>query len=106
MSASWAIGLDGHVDRSVLGRLRAALGLSEVGRLGDDWDELFGEANRTIAGVPLTVELWRDVDGPGWRLDLELPADPGDSDVQDLLAVVRAGVEAAGVHVASIVRRR
>ncbi|MFG1839347.1 hypothetical protein ACGFH8_13020 [Micromonospora sp. NPDC049175] len=100
------VALHGHVDRSVLGRLRAALGLSAVGRLGDDWDELFGETNRTIVGVPATVELWRDVDSQGWRLDIELLADPDDSDVQDLLTAVRAEVEAAGVQVASIARRR
>ncbi|MBG6067783.1 hypothetical protein [Micromonospora ureilytica] len=93
------------MDRVTLGRLRAVLGLSEVGRLSDDWDELFGEANRTIAGVSANVELWRDVDSRGWRLDIELLADPGDSDVQDLLAAVRADVEAADVQVASIARR-
>ncbi|MEU8209377.1 hypothetical protein AB0B85_09270 [Micromonospora sp. NPDC049044] len=100
------IDLRGHVDRSSLGRLRAALGLREVGRLGDDWNEVFGEANRTIAGVPATIELWRDVDSRGWHLNIELPADSGDSDVQDLLDVVRARAEAAGLQVASIARRR
>ena len=106
MSASWVIDLGGGVDRATLGRLRAVLGLSEVGRLGDDWDELFGEAKRTIAGASANVELWRDVDSQGWRLDIELLADPGDSDVQDLLATVRAEVESAGVQVASIACRR
>ncbi|WP_165435885.1 hypothetical protein [Micromonospora violae] len=100
------IDLRGHLDGASLGRLRAALGLNGVGRLGDDWDELFGEVYRTIAGVAASVELWRDVDSRGWRLDIELPGDPDDSDVQDLLAAVRAEVEAAGVQVASIARRR
>ncbi|MEV5210257.1 hypothetical protein AB0K35_22565 [Micromonospora sp. NPDC053740] len=94
------------MDRATLGRLRAALGLNQVGRLGDDWDELFGEVKRTIAGVSASVGLWRDVDSQGWRLDIDLLAEPGDSDVQDLLAAVRAEVEAAGVEVTSITSRR
>ncbi|MEH0927501.1 hypothetical protein [Micromonospora sp. CPCC 205558] len=106
MPVSWVIDLRGHLDRAALGRLRAALGLNEVGRLGDDWDELFGEVTRAIAGVAARVELWRDVDSQGWRLDIELPADPDDSDVQDLLAALRAEVESAGVQIALIARRR
>ncbi|MEV1075154.1 hypothetical protein [Micromonospora parva] len=94
------------MDRATLGRLRAAIGLTEVGRLGDDWDELFGEVNRTIAGVAVSVELWRDVDSQGWRLDIEAPAGSVDADVQDLLAVIRAEVESAGVQIASIAGRR
>ncbi|MGC4850070.1 hypothetical protein ACLQ3F_22785 [Micromonospora sp. DT15] len=82
------------------------LSLNEVGRLGDDWDELFGEVRRTIAGVSTSVGLWRDVDSQGWRLDIDVLAEPSDSDVRDLLAAVRAEVEAAGVQVASIESRR
>ncbi|WP_238677744.1 hypothetical protein [Micromonospora trifolii] len=82
------------------------LGLSEIGRLGDDWDELFGEVRRTIAGVSANVGVWRDVDSQGWRLDIDLLAESGDSDVQNLLAEVQAEVEAAGVQVVSIARRR
>ncbi|WP_433356367.1 hypothetical protein ACQPYV_05125 [Micromonospora saelicesensis] len=52
------------------------------------------------------VGLWRDVDSRGWRLDIDLLAEPVDSDVQELLAAVRAQVEAAGVQVASIASRR
>ena len=106
MSASWVIDLQGQMDRATLGRLRAVLGLSEAGRLGDDWDELFGEVKRTIAGVSANVGLWRDVDSRGWRLDIDLLAESGDSDAQGLLAAVRAEVEAAGVQVASIASRR
>ncbi|MEU7850517.1 hypothetical protein AB0B74_00095 [Micromonospora parva] len=94
------------MDRATLSRLRAASGLNEVGRLDDDWDELFGEASRTIAGVSASVELWRDLDSHGWRLDIELLGDAGDVDVQDLLAAVRAEIESAGVQVDSIVCRR
>lgn len=47
--------LYGQVDRVALDRLRAALGPSEVGRLGGDWDEVFGVANRVIAGVPAAL---------------------------------------------------
>nr|WTA68700.1 hypothetical protein OHB51_05935 [Micromonospora sp. NBC_00855] len=94
------------MDRTTLGRLRAVLGLSEAGRLGDDWDELFGEVKRTIAGVSANVGLWRDVDSRGWRLDIDLLEESGDSDAQGLLAAVRAEVEAAGVQVASIASRR
>ncbi|MFD6681055.1 hypothetical protein [Micromonospora parva] len=94
------------MDLPALSRLRAAFGLNEVGRLDDDWDELFGEASRTIAGVSTIVELWRDLDSQGWCLDIELLADAGDLDVQDLLAAVRAEIESAGVQVDSIVCRR
>lgn len=106
MPASWVIDLRGQMDRAALSRLRASLGLSEVGRLGDDWDELFGEVKRTTAGVSANVGLWRDVDSQGWRLDIDLLTESGDSDVQGLLAAVQAEVEAAGVQVASILSRR
>ncbi|MFE9918324.1 hypothetical protein ACFYPG_24510 [Micromonospora sp. NPDC005553] len=53
-----------------------------------------------------SVGLWRDVDSQGWRLDIDVLAEPSDSDVRDLLAAVRAEVEAAGVQVASIESRR
>ncbi|MET8308338.1 hypothetical protein [Micromonospora sp. NPDC005173] len=100
------IDLAGSLEQATLDQLRSTLGLSKAGRLGDDWDELFGEAKRTVAGASANVELWRDVDSHRWRLDIELVADPAESDVQSLLTVLRAEVEATGVQIASVSHRR
>ncbi|WP_410809669.1 hypothetical protein [Micromonospora sp. 067-2] len=97
--------LTGSLSHFTLDQLRSALGLGAVGRLGDDWDELFGEAKRTVSGASANVELWRDVDSHVWRIDVEVAGDPPDSDVQSLLTAVRAEVEAAGVQIASVFRR-
>ncbi|MFG1868836.1 hypothetical protein [Micromonospora arborensis] len=100
------IDLVGGLDQSSLDRLRAALGLSRVGRLGDDWDELFGEAIRTVAETSARLELWRDVDTGQWRLDVEGISEPPDPAVQSLLTVIRGEIVAAEVQVASVRRRR
>ncbi|MDT0532448.1 hypothetical protein RM555_25945 [Micromonospora sp. DSM 115977] len=105
MADSWVFRISGAVDRPVLDRLRAELGLSKVGRLADDWDELFGEAEWAIQGKVVRVELWRDVDSQEWRLELESPDPLPEAEKVSLGERVQAGLRLAGLEVASIIKR-
>ncbi len=100
MPVSWVIDLRGHLDRAdlwvVCGQRSASMRSGVSATTGTSCS---AKVTRAIAGVAARVELWRDVDSQGWRLDIELPADPDDSDVQDLLAALRAEVESAGVQI-------
>ncbi|MBQ1074640.1 hypothetical protein KBX06_15900 [Micromonospora sp. C31] len=105
MTDSWVLKVSGTIDGHTLDRLRAELGLSRLGRLADDWDELFGEVAWEVQGQAVRIELWRDVDSLEWRLDLEAPAPLAEAVSASVLARVEAALRSTGLGVASVFKR-
>jgi hypothetical protein len=102
-----AVRFVGEMDQDRLDALRSALSLRRTGRLGDDWDEIFGERSDDVPGGRLMILLLRDdVDGP-WKWEVQVSSEDGVevSSFQHLEDEVRSAVESVGLQVAGIWRR-
>lgn len=108
MTDRWAIRLAGAVDQAALDALRADLGLEPRGRLGDDYDELFGRGDTEIAGRPVTLSLWREetMTDVTWRISVESGSALSDQEADAIGARVDAAARRAGpLSVASMFHR-
>ena len=108
MTDRWAIRLAGAVDQAALDSLRADLGLEPRGRLGDDYDELFGRGETEIAGRPVRLSLWRDetMTEVTWRIGVESGSPLSDQEANEIAGRVDAAARRAGtLYVASMFHR-
>lgn len=108
MTDRWSIRLAGAVDQAALDALRAALDLAPRGRLGDDYDELFGRGDTDIEGRPVRLSLWRDVTMTDvtWRIGVESDSTLSDQQANAIAARVDAAARSAGtLFVASMFHR-
>jgi hypothetical protein len=108
MTDRWSIRLAGAVDQAALDALRAALDLAPRGRLGDDYDELFGRGDTDIDGRPVRLSLWRDVTMTDvtWRIGVESDSTLSDQQANAIAARVDAAARSARtLFVASVFHR-
>ncbi|MCI4065039.1 hypothetical protein MRQ36_21725 [Micromonospora sp. R77] len=97
----------GEMNQDRLDALRSALSLRRTGRLGDDWDEIFGDRSDDVPGGRLMILLIRDDSDGTWKWKVKVSSEDGVevSSFQHLEDEVRSAVESVGLQVTGVWRR-
>jgi hypothetical protein len=99
------VDLAGDVDQTRLDALRSRLRLRPQGRLGDDWDQIFGLRVDDVPGGRVEVMLFRfDTPAP-WMVYLNVEGEPSAEALQAVQAEVVEAATESGLIVSGVRRR-
>jgi hypothetical protein len=94
----------GPVDQPTLDALRSRLQLSRMGRLTDDWDQIFGRRQLHVDNGRVNITLLRDDVRAGWDIDIDRDGHPAQSTIDSIEAEITNAAAMCGLTVESVLR--